>query len=36
MRVIADLGFVGYLAHECEPAQDPLTSPREAVAIRDV
>jgi len=35
-RAIADLGFVGYVAHEFVPTRDPLTSLREAVAICDV
>jgi hydroxypyruvate isomerase len=35
-RAIADLGYVGYLAHEFVPTRDPLTSLREAVALCDV
>jgi hydroxypyruvate isomerase len=32
-KVIADLGFAGYLAHEFVPSRDPLTSLREAVVL---
>jgi hydroxypyruvate isomerase len=35
-RVIADLGFAGYVAHEFVPTRDPLTSLREAVTLCDV
>jgi hydroxypyruvate isomerase len=36
MRAIADLQFKGYVAHEFEPAGDPLVSLREAVELCDV
>jgi hydroxypyruvate isomerase len=32
-RVIADLGFTGYVAHEFVPLHDPLTSLRQAVEL---
>ena len=35
-RAIADLGFQGYVAHEFQPARDPLASLAEAVRICDV
>jgi hydroxypyruvate isomerase len=36
MRAIADAGFTGYVAHEFEPAGDPLVSLRNAVELCDV
>jgi len=36
MRAIADAGFTGYVAHEFEPAGDPLVSLRKAVELCDV
>jgi len=36
MRTIADAGFNGYVAHEFEPAGDPLVSLRKAVDLCDV
>jgi len=33
---LADMGFDGYMAHECVPTRDPLTSLREAVRLCDV
>ena len=35
-RAIVATGYTGFLAHEFVPARDPLTSPREAVALCDV
>jgi hydroxypyruvate isomerase len=35
-RVIADVGFSGYVAHEFIPTRDPLTSLADAVALCDV
>ncbi len=36
MRAIADAGFTGYVAHEFEPAGDPLAGLRKAVELCDV
>jgi hydroxypyruvate isomerase len=36
MRAIADAGFKGYVAHEFEPAGDPLESLRKAAELCDV
>jgi len=36
MKAIAETDFDGWVAHEFVPTRDPLTSLREAVAIRDV
>ncbi len=36
MRAIADAGFNGYVAHEFEPAGDPLIALRKAVELCDV
>ena len=36
MRVIADVGCIGYLAHQGEPTRDPSPRLYEAVAPGDV
>ncbi len=36
MRSIADAGFRGYVAHEFEPAGDPLVGLRKAAELCDV